>query len=364
MPNVLRRALPLALFLMPSIPARAQTGEGQVAANTALPDELGDPSPAANVADAAPVIALPPVDRTPPKAPPATNDGPEPAVAPPPAADATEPRPRATPPATSPASTRPLPQPVAPAPAPPATPSATAPASPPGPSGREGTWIWVLAAAAVLAVGIVLRRRPARRAAARPDATAPPSPPPEPVQPVGAARPAASSPSSVPAALVTIGFDPARAGLNLLSATAEGMFTLRNVGDRPARGLRFGALLLPAHADQAAELRQLWAGPVTRPLVLPFDLMPGEERHIRHALAFPRDAIVPIDANGRPMFVPVIAVSLLYDRGTGEEGQVGRAWVLGVVRGDRDKLAPLWLDEPPRTRDDVAARPHTASVDR
>lgn len=238
---------------------------------------------------------------------------------------------------------------------PPLVNTSSAAANSPAPTVEErGTsWVWVLVAlgalAAVFGAGKLLRRRAPVRAVPRQVPAS--SPAPEPV-------------AAEPRATVEVSFRTVRAGLNLLSATAEGVFVIANRGDRPATGIRFGALLLPGHAQLDGELADLWVGGVTRPVVPPFALAPGEEREVHHTLTLPRGAIEPLMTGGRPMFVPVVAISAVYDRGNGEEGQAGRAWVLGIARPGSDRLAPLWLDETPRNRDDMAARPHTARVDR
>lgn len=242
---------------------------------------------------------------------------------------------------------------------------APAPAPVTVPAEERSFWLWVLVALGALGAVFAGSRLLRWRSVVRPVPAVPkpvgqpapepvPAPAPEPEQPVVAE----------PRARIDVAFRPARAGLNLLSATAEGVFTIVNRGDRPATGLRFGALLLPAYADLDSELVELWAGGVTRPVVAPFALAPGEEREVRHTLSLPRAAIEPLMTGGRPMFVPVVAVSAVYDRGDSEEGQAGRAWILGVAREGADRLAPLWLDEPPRNRDDMAARLHAARVDR
>jgi len=243
-----------------------------------------------------------------------------------------------------------------------AAPAATPPAattSDPVAEPDRTSWLWALLALGALAAVFAGSRLLRRRASVRPvpavipmtGGAAAPKPDPQPVAMAAVAAP------------VEVAFRPVRAGLNLLSATAEGVFVLTNRGDRPVSDIRFGALLLPGHAALDAELDELWAGGVTRPIVAPFALAPGEERELRHTLSLPRGAIEPLMAGGRPMFVPVVAISAVYGRDDGE-GQTGRAWVLGVARTGAAKLAPLWLDEPARNRDDVAARPHTATLDR
>jgi hypothetical protein len=164
-------------------------------------------------------------------------------------------------------------------------------------------------------------------------------------------------------ARLSIELRPLRAGLNLLSATAECQIVVANTGTEPASGIRIHASLLTAHAGQDADLAAINAAPVTRPATAPFALAAGESRVVRTVSAIPRDAIHGMTAANRPMFVPIVAVNILYDSGDGP-AQTARAWAIGVERVDSAKLAPFWLDAPARMYDNIAARPHAVAVDR
>lgn len=148
----------------------------------------------------------------------------------------------------------------------------------------------------------------------------------------------------------------------MLTATADGEVTLTNTGDAPAHDIRAAVGLFSAHAGADTDLADLAAQPIGRPATPPFTLQPGEERRFRAVAALPHDAIRPMTAGGRPMFVPLLAVAVRYRDTT--ERQVAQAFAVGVERGDSTKLAPLWLDVPPRSFDKVGARPHAAAIER
>lgn len=170
--------------------------------------------------------------------------------------------------------------------------------------------------------------------------------------------PAAASVS--PRARLAIEFRPKRAGLNLLSATSENEISLTNIGDASADDIRVQVVLLSAHSGQDAELAELYAAPIQRPVVPAFALAPGETRTVTAVAALPRDSIRSLTAAGRPMFVPIVAVNVIYAGG----GQLAQAFAVGIERVDSAKLAPFWLDAPSRTYDQVAARPHAAALER
>lgn len=310
-------------------------------------------------------------------------------------------------PATAPpASSASVPQtPVAPSPAPAAEPAASSQTSIAAPeTGRSMPfWLWLAVIPLVCGVVWLLQRRPRtakledHRADVRetadpaPDASivqptaetgagvADTRPSPRPVTPAvpaavaippaaAAAEPAAPrfleprAPTRARARL-SIELRPLRAGLNLLSATAECQIVVTNTGTEPAGGIRIHASLLTAHAGQDADLAAINAAPVTRPATAPFALAAGESRVVRTVSAIPRDAIHGMTAANRPMFVPIVAVNILYDSGDGP-AQTARAWAIGVERVDSAKLAPFWLDAPARMYDNIAARPHAVAVDR
>jgi len=165
-------------------------------------------------------------------------------------------------------------------------------------------------------------------------------------------------------ARLSIALRPRRAGLNLLSATVEAELTVRNDGAAAAGGIRIGAALVGASPGQGGDVGALFAQPVGRPAAPPFALAPGEERRVRLVVALPRAEIQPIEAGGRSMFVPVVAVNVVYEAADGAQGQSARAFALGVERVDSAKLAPFWLDQPARMHEQLGVRDYGAAIER
>lgn len=349
------RALPVALLL--AAPSLAQETPQATPTPGVLPP---------------PVIVVPPLNPTPTPRPtlvptlPTTAPTPVPTVAASPAAvpDA-RPSPSATRPAPVRATPSPTPEPVAtPAPLPSVTPTAAAPVETPAqtpgvtapvPTTAEAQaadrplWPWALGVGLVLLAAIGLRLAKRRRDEEPEDYPVEEAEPVEVVPPTPVATPR-----------LTLAFRPTRAGFNLLSATVEGELEVANQGDAPAEGLRVRTALLSAHVGQDADLAGFVAEPIARPAVPAFSLAPGEARTLRVVAAAPREGLRTMTAGGRPMFVPVVAVNLLAADGA----QVAQAFAVGIERVDSAKLAPFWLDVPPRSYAEVAARPHGAAVER
>ena len=302
-----------------------------------IPTPSETPSPDEPVRRAAPRRAA---ERTTTPAPTAPVDTPEAAASP-------------TPEATTP---------IAPAPVMTPTPAATSTPMPmPVPVADEGdgNWPWLIGGAVplVVALGIWawLRRR------GRPDDIAPEDPVPVAVAP--APTPVAPAPPIGPRAWIAVALRPNRAGLNMLSATVEAEVVVRNTGDAPATQVRIHATLLSAHAGQDADLAATFAAPAGRSAAPPFALAPGEERRVRIVAALSREAVRSMDAAGRPMFVPLVAIDVRYVADeTGTPGRTGQAFIVGVERVDSAKLAPFWLDGPMRMHDQIAARAQGAAI--
>lgn len=160
-----------------------------------------------------------------------------------------------------------------------------------------------------------------------------------------------------PRAQIVLSLKPTRAGVNLLSATVEAEVTVENRGEAVAEDVRLAVRLYSAHRDNAAEFAGFYAEQMLRSTVPPFVLAPGEARAERIVTALPRDAIRAMTAADRPMFVPIVALNCLYAT-AGVPAQTAQAFAIGIERAGSAKLAPFWLDGPPRMNDQVAARPH------
>lgn len=234
--------------------------------------------------------------------------------------------------------------------------------------GAAGAWLWSR------------RRRDVQREAAAIESVVAPAPAPEPdivdeepspAAPVAAAAPrmlsrrsAAPVAPTIPAerAWIELELRPRRAGLNMLTATADVDVLVRNRGSADAINVRLEARLTSARADQDAELGQIFADTRGRAAASPFTLAPGGERVVRAVVTLPREAINVLTAAQRPMFVPVVTLNARYALGSAGEGQTAQAFALGIERAGAAKLAPFWLDAPSRMFEAVAARPHALAI--
>ncbi|CAN5535462.1 hypothetical protein BH09PSE4_BH09PSE4_19540 [soil metagenome] len=289
---------------------------------------------------------------------PAPSATPTPAVFPPPVVEtvrAASPAARSTPRLAAPAGA-PTPSPVASASAQPAplatTPVVPTPVASPAtisvPESRGSlAWLWAtLGALAAGGVGWALVRRRKRGE----EQVEEPSPP---------AAPRRSHPVTGPSGQrpwLELSFRPKRVGTNLLSAAVEYELTLTNIGKVPATHIRAAAELLTAHAGQDEAIATLYDSPVDVPIAPPFALDPGEARILPGFATRPRAEIDVVAARGRPMFVPMVAARVTYDYGDGSVGLATATYVVGVEREGEARMAPIWLDQPPKMLGGAGAR--------
>lgn len=250
------------------------------------------------------------------------------------------------------------------------------------------SWPWIAAAIAALAViaGFLLMRR--RRAASDVDAVpasapppaaprpapapvAPPPPAPAPAPapipaptPAPAPEPAAAAPASDAGdrPWIDLGLDISLARSSLIGVTIGYTLLLHNRGDRPARDIMVRGILGNAGAQQDALLRHFFGGETGMPLHSIVSIAPGETVRMTNELRLAQDEIVPVTMGERSLLVPIAAFDAHYRWGEDEEapegtGRTGRAFIVGQEQEPpAERLSPFRLDQGPRQFRRPAAR--------
>jgi hypothetical protein len=184
------------------------------------------------------------------------------------------------------------------------------------------------------------------------------TPPPTPVS-----EPPTNAPVSASRATLDLAIMLKRAGTNLLSAAVEYTILIQNNGEVPATDIRLDVRLLSAGPQQDAQIAALFGMPIAQPNITPFDLPPGITVDLGGMAMHPKDSLEVMQAGGRTLFVPVLAVNVTYawdvdgERGS---GQTARSYVIGIDRGGDAKLQPFRLDAAARMYDKVGALAYTA----
>lgn len=322
---------------------------------------------------APPIVAPPsPVSETPvPQPDPSTRAAPErsataaprPSVAPPPASDIAEPAPQAVivpgqpPPG---ALERELPEPLSPAPEIPAPSTAE--------SALPGGAMVALGLGLIGLLGFLAYRRTARPAAAVEGVALarapPPTPAPQPSTPLSPApRPAAAPSGFVGIAgermrpWIELEFTPERMVATAADATVHFSLRVKNVGRAAARDVLILARMFNASARQKQEIADFLADPSQhhqRGVSIP----PQGSAQFRSSVVMPREQARTIMVEGRPLFIPTVAVNVVYQWGTAGKGQTCGSYVVGTEsQAPADRMGPFRLDLGPKIYRRVGGRP-------
>ncbi|MBS0479758.1 MAG: hypothetical protein JSR79_10735 [Proteobacteria bacterium] len=279
-----------------------------------------------------------------------------------------QPTPAPTPsPTVAPTAATALPE-TAPTAAPVAAPTpetAPSPSTAAAPSTRLPTGLLIVLGTAALALVAVAGFLLGRRRAARQEQAVEPAPPAP--DPVAAPAEPASSHVTIPARRrvadeaaprLEITLIPKRAGTNLMSAAVDYRVIIRNAGAVAARDIRFAMYMLSASARQAQDLQMIFTANIEQPVVAPFELAPGQEMDLSGMAMLPREQVNVMTIDGKPWFVPVLAMKAEYRWGenVGAPGVATAAHMIGIDRGEGAKMAPFRLDGGPHMHPEVAER--------
>lgn len=325
------------------------------------PDEPASPPPAAEQAPTS--AARTPAPRVV-EGPPARAAAPAPTVATPPAATGTVPEtvPDSAidfPSAADTYSSTDLEAAPAPAPALPAE-------QPPGIEGEiaSGGMIWpALAAGLVLLAGLFFFRRRRRLALAAEGPALARSAVPE------SAEPPAPAPTRKPAPVATreedeavrpaleLEFKPDRMVATDAQAAVHFALTVRNAGKGPARNIRIEARMFNASAQQKQEIAAFLATPAQSEGAAGQIMQPGQAFAYRSSVVMPKESVREITIDGRPLFIPTVAIRIVYQWGSGRSGQVHKSYLIGIENEKSpEKMGPFRLDLGPRIYRSVGGR--------
>jgi hypothetical protein len=216
-----------------------------------------------------------------------------------------------------------------------------------------------------------VRPEPAPPVAPRPDPVPPRSqsaPRPDPVPP----RPSTPAPrapaddglvkSTALKPELNVTFAPDRAVVTEREVMLQFDVVLSNSGSAPARDVLVEAKLVPCHAGQDQEIAAFFQHPEAtgdRMAGIP----PFGRVALKSAVRLPLDQLHSFEVEGRKLFVPLIALNILF-RSSGGEGQASASFLVGRGNDDDEKLAPFRLDLGPRIFRGLSARPHSMGLAR
>mgnify|MGYP003576733107 CR=1 FL=1 len=201
------------------------------------------------------------------------------------------------------------------------------------------------------------RRRRAQDAEAVPFVPAsPPTPGPPPLAretppaaPAAALTPAAPAAPALPAVpppdgpLVTE-IRPTRAAIRDGIVTLDLELFIQNRGAEPADNIRAVLALLGANAEQDAQIASFHGTARMAAGSEPFSVAPGAVQVVNAQVSLPGDQMKVVTVQGKPMFVPIVPVSLKWYAGLSIR-TLRDAFMVGIApAAGSDRLGPLWLE--------------------
>jgi hypothetical protein len=224
-------------------------------------------------------------------------------------------------------------------------------------------WLWPALGGVLLLGGVAgwwfgRRRRVQEAEDARPEllpvpASAPtPGPPPlsrkAPAAPAAPVAPVAPQPALPPVPppegpLVTE-IRPMRAAIRDGLVTLDLELFIQNRGRESADNIRAVLGLLGANAEQDVQIANFHAAARIAAGAEPFSIAPGTLHTLTAQVTLPGDQMQVVNVQGKPMFVPIVPISLKWYAGLSIR-TLRDAFMVGTVpAAGSDRLGPLWVE--------------------
>lgn len=174
----------------------------------------------------------------------------------------------------------------------------------------------------------------------------------------------ASQPKPAPAAVrpwLEMEFKPDRMVATDEEASVHFLLTIKNVGKSHARNVRIVARMFNAGPQQQQEIEAFFAYPERARKGVSTQIIPhGTKLDMPASVALPKADARVYNVGGKPIFVPMVAVTILYDWthfGVTHSGQTSQSYVVGVEpKAPAEKMGPFRLDLGPRIYRSVGQR--------
>jgi hypothetical protein len=178
--------------------------------------------------------------------------------------------------------------------------------------------------------------------------------------PVATPAPAAPLPDPSPRPWLELDVKTVRASFTAVEAVIEFELMIANIGGAAARDLKIDVKLFNAGAEQDQQIGSFFrtAGRETTKLAIP-GIDKEADGVIRGEVGMPLDEMKAVKLDGRMLFIPVLAVNVLYEWGEGRAGQSAKSYVVGrELDTPSEKMGAFRVDQGPRVWRTVGQRPH------
>jgi len=160
-------------------------------------------------------------------------------------------------------------------------------------------------------------------------------------------------------------FIPDRAAATQTEAVVQYELLIKNVGNMVAGNIRVAARMFNAGADQDEQINAFFSQPigtgpsVSKVLAIP----PRKGARLRSAVSMGNEEVREISVQGRRLFIPLVAINILYEWGNGRVGQTAASYLVGrEPDAPEGKMGPFRLDLGPRVYRSVGQRPNKVAL--
>lgn len=137
---------------------------------------------------------------------------------------------------------------------------------------------------------------------------------------------------------------PVRAAIRDGLVTLDLELFIQNRGRDSADNIRAVLALIGANAEQDAQIASFHNAARIAAGSEPFNIAPGELHTLNAQVSLPGDQIQVVTVQGKPMFVPIIPISLKWYAGLSIR-TLRDAFMVGTApAAGGDKIGPLWVE--------------------
>lgn len=159
-------------------------------------------------------------------------------------------------------------------------------------------------------------------------------------------------------------FRPDRAAATMTEAAVQYELFIQNEGNTAARNVRIEARMFNAGVNQDQEISAFFARPVDEQKIARVPgIAPRAAARVRNVVVMPKDEVREITVEGRRLFIPMVAINVIYDWGDGKSGQTSMSYLVGrKTEVPSTKMGAFRMDLGPRIYRSIGQKPSKLAV--
>lgn len=159
-------------------------------------------------------------------------------------------------------------------------------------------------------------------------------------------------------------FRPDRAAATLTEAAVQYELLIQNEGNAAARNVRIEARMFNAGVNQDQEINAFFARPIDEQKIARVPgIAPRTAARVRDVVVMPKNEVREITIEGRRLFIPMVAINVIYDWGDGKSGQTSMSYLVGrKTEVPSTKMGAFRMDLGPRIYRSIGQKPSNVAV--